>query len=213
VLQSAGIKAWKACGVSVSNLPSRRSRSILAASAVASAEALPSAVTSAVGLTARAAARRTGALAAAALRDDIYVISLLHDLVLAQFHAAIGDTLAGLHVVFHPVPRAHEVHLGLGEVQSARGLVRHDPLFDLGNGQSLAGRAALVQAEIAVSVKLALFLEHADFMLTQEHDAAVAVLDLRRLAHELLSHARIPSPWTNKCPVCRTDFERNRYGR
>src|SRR5262249_6511916 len=139
-----------------------------------------------------AAPRRTAVLivllAVAALRDDINVIPFLHDLVLAQLHPAVGHALAGLHVVFHAVPRAHEVHLGVGEVEAARGLVGHDPLFDLGNRQSLAGRAALVQAEIAVGVVFALFLEYADLVLAHKNDAAVAVFHLRRLTDELLSH-------------------------
>ena len=62
------------------------------------------------------------------------------------------------------------------------------PLFDLGDGEAFAGRSALMQAEIAVGEILALFLEHADLVLADEHDAAVAVLDFRRLTHELFSH-------------------------
>ena len=63
---------------------------------------------------------------------------------------------AGLHVVFHAVPGTDEMHLGVGEVEPARGLVGHDPLLDLGDGQPLAGRPALMQAEIAVGVELRL---------------------------------------------------------
>src|SRR6266850_2569999 len=152
----AAIRAWKACGVSVSERPSRRSRSILAASAVASADAVPLAADSETGVVGRALlaplAEDFGAdlvadlaadfgidlaataLAVAALRGDIDVVPFLHDLVLAQPHLAIGDAFAGLHVVFHAVPGADEMQLGFREVQPARGLVRHDPLFNLGDG-------------------------------------------------------------------------------
>src|SRR5689334_7227701 len=89
---------------------------------------------------------------AAALGDDINLVSLFHHLVFLQLHFPARDALAGLHVVFHAVPRAHEIHVLLGEVQSLRGLVGTQPLLDLGNGQAFAGRSALVQAEVAVGV-------------------------------------------------------------
>src|SRR6476660_3042342 len=83
-----------------------------------------------------------------ALGDDIHLVPFFQDLELLQLEFPVRDAFAGLHVVFHAVPRADEVHLGLGEVESLRCLVRTQPLFDLGDGQSFAGRAALVQAEI-----------------------------------------------------------------
>src|SRR4051794_39791385 len=80
------------------------------------------------------AALAATALAVAALRGDIDVIPFLHDFVLAQPHLAVGNAFPGLHVVFHAVPGADEMQLGVREVKPARGLVRHDPLFDLGDG-------------------------------------------------------------------------------
>src|ERR1700736_6325832 len=118
-------------------------------------------------------------LTAAVLRDDIDLVSLLHHLVAAQLELAVGHAFAGLDVVFVAVPRAHEVRLGVGEVEALGGLVGHDPLFDLGDDQPLAGGSALVQAVIAVGVELAAVLEHADLGIADEHDAAVAVLELR----------------------------------
>src|SRR3954462_1275775 len=53
----------------------------------------------------------------AALGDDIKLFSLFDELVFAQLHLAVGHALAGLHVVFHAVPRADEVHFGLGKVE------------------------------------------------------------------------------------------------
>src|SRR5262245_34562112 len=130
-----------------------------------------------------------GAALAAALRADIDVIPFVHDLVAAQLHLAVGDAFPSLHVVFHAVPGADEVHLGFGEIEAARGLVRHDALFDLGDGEPLAGRPPLVQAEVRIGVVFTLLPEHADLVFPHEHDAAIAVLHLRRLCHELLGHA------------------------
>src|SRR5215475_2982194 len=124
------------------------------------------------------AALASGLLATAVLGDDIDVVSLLDDLVLAQLETPVADELAGLEVVFVAVPGADEMHLVVGEIEPARRLVGHDPLFHLGDDQAFAGRAALVQADIAVGVELAVVLEHADFAIADEDDAAVAVVDL-----------------------------------
>src|SRR5262249_14080150 len=92
---------------------------------------------------------------AAALGDDIKLVSLFHQLVFPQLQLPVGDALAGLHVVFHAVPGADEMHLGVREIESLRCLVGTQPLLDLGDGKALAGGAALMQAEIAVGVELA----------------------------------------------------------
>src|SRR5262245_32181606 len=130
---------------------------------------------------------------AAALGDDIKLVSLFHQLVFPQLQLPVGDAFAGLHVVFHAVPGADEVHLGVREIEPLRCLVGTQPLLDLGDGETLAGRAALMQAEIAVGVELAFMPEYADLVLTGENDAAIAVLELRDLTDELLGHADAPS--------------------
>src|SRR5215468_803418 len=137
------------------------------------------------------AALASGLLATAVLGDDIDVVSLLDDLVLAQLETPVADELAGLEVVLVAVPGADEMHLVVGEVEPARRLVGHDPLFHLGDDQAFARRSALVQADVAVGVELALVLEHPDLAVTDEDDAAIAVLDFRSLADELFGH---PSP-------------------
>ena len=71
----------------------------------------------------------------------------------------------------------------------SRGLVRAQALFDLGDGQAFAGGAALVQAEIAVGEEFALVPEHADLVVPDEDDAAIAVLEFRELTDELFGHA------------------------
>src|SRR5262245_19347313 len=115
-----------------------------AASASAAAAVDPDAGFAATGATARGAGLTACAgllrvFAVALLRDDIDVVSPLHDLVAAQLELAVGDAFAGLDVVLVAVPRADEVRLGVGEVEALRGLVGQDPLFDLGDDQALAG--------------------------------------------------------------------------
>src|SRR5260370_23532985 len=102
------------------------------------------------------AARRA---AFAALGEDINFVAFLQHLVLAQLELAIRHAFAGLHVVFVAVPRTDEMHFVLGEVESLRGLVGQQPLLDFGDGEAFASGAALVQAEIAVGVELALMPE------------------------------------------------------
>src|ERR1700761_1672761 len=110
-------------------------RSSAAASRAASAEAPSTNAT--FGLSAgRAATGWRGVLTggfvlafAARLGDDIKVLSLFHGLVFLQLHLAVGTALAGLHVVFHAVPRADEVHLVFREVEAHRGLVGAEPLL------------------------------------------------------------------------------------
>src|SRR5262249_56174989 len=135
----------------------------------------------------------------AALRDDIHLVSLLHDLVAAQLELSVGDAFAGLDVVFVAVPRADEMRFGVGEIETLGGLVRHDALFDLGDDQPLAGRAALMQAVIAVGVEFAAVLEYADLGIADEHDPAVAVLEFRRFANDLFPH-RFPSSSLHPLP-------------
>src|SRR6202035_4372144 len=125
---------------------------------------------------------------AARLGDDIKILAFLHGLVFLQLHLAVADALAGLHVVFHAVPRADEVHLVFGEEQAHRSLVGTQPLLDLGDGQAFAGRAALVQAEIAVGVEFALVAEHADLVVADKDDPPIAVLELRKLCDEFFRH-------------------------
>src|ERR1700739_3824493 len=130
---------------------------------------------------------------AARLGADIKVLAFLHGFVFLQLHLAVADALAGLHVVFHAVPRADEVHLVFGEEQAHRGLVGTQPLLDLGDGQAFAGRAALVQAEIAVGVEFAFVAEHADLIVADEHDPPVAILEFRKLCDEFFRHLPFPS--------------------
>src|SRR6202040_4258364 len=122
---------------------------------------------------------------AARLGDDIKILALLHGLVFLQLHLAVADALAGLHVVFHAVPRADEVHLVFGEEQAHRSLVGAEPLFDLGDGKAFPARTTLVPAELAAGVESALMAEHADLVVPDKEDPSLAVLEFRKLRYEL----------------------------
>src|SRR6266853_1789637 len=179
--------------------PADSARSISAASFLAATEASPSGLAAALtgaGLAGAAPLPRglpaglAETFAATALRTDIDLVPLLDDLVFAQLELAVGHAFAGLDIVLVTVPGAHEVQLGVGEIQALRGLVGHDALFHLGDRQPLAGRSALVQAVIAVRIEGAVLAEHADFLVAHEHDATVAVLELGKLADKFLSHSK-----------------------
>src|SRR5215831_12705956 len=133
-------------------------------------------------------------LAAAVLRTDINLVPFLDHFVLAQLELAVGDAFAGLDVVLIAVPGAHKVEFGVGEIQALRGLIGHDALFDFGDGQPLARRSALMQAVVAVGIKGAVFPEHADLMVADEHDTTVAILELGNLADEFLNHSKYSLP-------------------
>src|SRR5713101_3178109 len=125
-------------------------------------------------------------LAATILRTDINLVPLRDHFVFAQLELAVGDAFAGLEVILIAVPGAHEVEFGIGEIQALRGLIGHDALFDFGDGEPLAGRSTLVQAVVAVSIKSAVFPEHTDLMVAEEHDTAIAILELGNLADKFL---------------------------
>src|ERR1700691_3948763 len=119
-------------------------------------------------------ARRTAPLATR-LGEDINVVSLADDLILFQFQPAIARAFPGFDIVFHAMPGTDEVHFALGEIESHRGLVRTQALFDFGDGQALASGAALVETEIRVGEKLALMEEYADLVVADKNDAALSV--------------------------------------
>src|SRR5262245_34081678 len=209
-MHTAAISACSASLLRISRRPLASARSISAASRVACAEPAPLFSGLPAGSEARRgwvrltagctrfaavfACGRRALLAAAVLGEDINLVPFLDHFVFAQLELAVRHAFAGLHVVFVAVPRAHEMHLGVGEVEALRGLVGHEPLLDLGDGEAFAGGTALVHAEIAVGVELALVPEYADLVVPGKDDAAVAVLELSGLPDVLLGHAAAP-PW------------------
>jgi hypothetical protein len=88
------------------------------------------------------------------------------------------------------------MHLVFGEEQAHRGLVGPQPLFHLGDGESFASRTALVQAEIAVGVKLALVPEHADLVVADEDDRRSPSLNSESFATNFSAICLTPSRFT-----------------
>src|SRR5262245_26584722 len=129
-----------------------------------------------------------------ALGNDVNLVAFFPNFVFPQLQPAIRGALARLHVVFIAMPWADEMHLGFGELQTARGPVGQDHLLDLGDGDPLASRPALVQADVAVGIKLPFMPEDTDLPVADKDNAAVTVLEFREFTDELLSHAsRSPS--------------------
>src|SRR5262245_48837082 len=95
---------------------------------------------------------------------DEDVVAATHHLVFAQFQFPVTDALAGLEVVFIAVPRAGEMHL-VGEPLPLIGAVVAQDVLDLVDQDTLASRAAGMQAIIAVSVIGAVLEKYADLVL------------------------------------------------
>src|SRR4051812_19307487 len=74
-------------------------------------------------------------------------------------------------------------------MKSARSLVGHDCLFDLGDGQTFTCRAALMKAVVTVGIILVAFAENADFIVTIEDDPTLAIFQIGNFCHELLRRA------------------------
>src|SRR5260221_7429333 len=194
--------------VSRSVCPWARARSISAASFLAVTEASPAALGASFAgadlgtatfltemrLADVGAARLLGGFAATVagvvLRADINLVPLLDHFVLTQLELAVRDAFTGLDIVLVAMPRAHEMEFGVRKIQALRGLVGHDAFFHFGDRQPLAGRSPLVQAVVAIRIEGAMFPEYADFLVADEHDATVAVLELRNLADKFLSHSK-----------------------
>ena len=73
------------------------------------------------------------------------------------------------------------------------------PLFDLGDGQALAGRPALVQAVIAVGVELAVVAKDADLVIADEYDPAVAILEFRGSCRQISQPCASPPLFDTSC--------------
>src|SRR3984893_1559532 len=194
--------------VSRSVCPCARARSISAARFLAVTEASPAALGASFAVAGLATAtfltemRLAGVgaaplpagfaatVAATVLRADINLVPLLDQCVLTQLELAVRDAFTGLDIVLVAMPGAHEMQFGVRKIQALRGLVGHDAFFHLGDRQPLAGRSPLVQAVVAIRIESAMFPEYADFLVADEHDTTVAVLELRNLADKFLSHSK-----------------------
>src|SRR5262245_28922796 len=121
--------------------------------------------------------------------DDIDPSVALNHLVAPKLEARIRCTFAGLELVLPAVPGADDVRLvlvvGLAEKAPVRSEEVHDPVPD----DAFAGRAALVQAVIAVRVVGTSMPVDTDFEPVLADDANSAILHLDVLANENLRHS------------------------
>src|SRR5262249_9630282 len=100
---------------------------------------------------------------------------------------AVTDAFAGLKLVLVAVPRADEMHV-VRERLALVGAVLRDHVDHTVDHDPFAGRAAGMDALVAVSEVGAVLEEYADLGVAGEHDAAVAVLHLGRLGNEAFGH-------------------------
>src|SRR4051812_12391148 len=121
--------------------------------------------------------------------DDINPSLALDDIVAFQPQAWIGRAFARLQLVFPAMPGADDVRLVMIVGLAEERLVRTEHIEDLAPDDTLAGRAALMQAIIPVSVIGAIMSIDADFEFILVNNADIAVLHLDVLTYEnLLRH-------------------------
>src|SRR6516225_4382857 len=123
----------------------------------------------------------------AALNDDEDIFAAPNDVELFQSQPPVADAFAGLQLVFITVPRADEMNL-VGERLPLIGAVRRDHVDHAVDHEPLAGRAAGMDASVAVGEVGAVLVEHADFGVSSNDDAPIAVLHLGRLGNEAFRH-------------------------
>src|SRR5882757_4808705 len=120
--------------------------------------------------------------------DDIDASVALNHVVTLEPQARIGRAFAGLELVLPAVPGADDMRLvlvvGLAEIA----LVRAVELDHLVPDQALAGRAALMQAMIAVGVVGAAVPVDPDLDPVLADDADIAILHFDFIADKNLRH-------------------------
>src|SRR5262245_42266107 len=121
------------------------------------------------------------------LNDDQDIVAAPDDVELFQPQPSVADAFAGLQLVFITVPRADEMNL-VRERLALVGAVRRNHVDHAVDHEPLAGRPAGMDAGVAVGEVSAVLVEHADFRVSSDDDAAIAVLHLGRLGHEAFRH-------------------------
>src|SRR5262245_30938694 len=125
------------------------------------------------------------------LNDDEDIVAAPDDVELFQPQPPVADAFAGLQLVFITVPRADEMDL-VRERLALIGAVRRDHVDHAVDHEPLAGRPAGMEAGVAVGEVGAVLVEHADFRVSSDNDATIAVLHLGRLGHEAFRHGQLP---------------------
>src|SRR5215472_15911477 len=127
----------------------------------------------------------------AALNDDEDIFAATNDVELFQPQPPVADAFAGLQLVFITVPRADEMDL-VRERLALIGAFRRDHVDHAVDHEPFAGRPAGMDAGVAVGEIGAVLVEHADFRVSGNDDAPIAVLHLGRLGNEAFRHGQLP---------------------
>src|SRR5260221_8790140 len=145
---------------------------------------------------AQAAARSLARSGNAPMRSrsdcDIDLAAPFDDIVLLQAMPVVDDMAAVFQMKLPAMPRADDVHVGFVEILTEENALLADLLDDLRHLQALAGRSALVRADIAIGVIGALGKDHADLDGPALHQAGAAFGDLAFLAHADFGHGLLP---------------------
>src|SRR6516164_9159473 len=124
------------------------------------------------------------------LNDDEDIVAAPDDVELFQSQPPVADAFAGLQLVFITVPRGDEMNL-VGERLPLIGAVRRDHVDHAVDHKPLASRSAGMDASVAVGEVGAVLVEHADFRVSCNDDAPIAVLHLGRLGNETFRHGAL----------------------
>src|SRR5262245_14881275 len=129
--------------------------------------------------------------------DDIDASLVLHHLVALELEARVGGAFAGEQLVFPAVPGADDMRVamivGLAEIS----LVGAQQLDHLALDHALAGRAALMQAVVAVGVEGAGVPVDADFEPVLTDDADIAIAHVHIVTNENLRHSSPAPCWSS----------------
>src|SRR5262249_22082891 len=135
----------------------------------------------------------------APLNDDEDIFAAPNDVELFPSQPPVADAFAGLQLVFITVPGADEMNL-VGERLPLIGAVRRDHVDHAVDHEPLAGRSTGMDASVAVGEVGAVLVEHADFRVSSNDDASIAVLHLGCLGNEAFRHGDTPRAQSSMPP-------------
>src|SRR6201997_1615755 len=136
----------------------------------------------------------------APLNDDEDIFAAPNDVELFQSQPPVADAFARLQLVLVTVPRADEMNL-VRERLALIGAVRRDHVDHAVDHEPLAGRPAGMHAGVAVGEVGAILVEHADFRISSNDDAPIAVLHLAHLGNEAFRHGgQLPRAHSSMAP-------------
>src|SRR5258708_19547087 len=122
------------------------------------------------------------------LNDDEVIFAAPNAVDLFQSRPPVADAFARLQLVLVTVPRADEMNL-VRERLALIGAVRRDHIDHAVDHEPLAGRPASMHAGVAVGEVRATLVEPADFLVSSNADAPIALFHLAPLPNEPSRHS------------------------